>query len=37
VVGKWTQEEAAKRVKGVFEVVLKLDIVGMTVEAESSP
>lgn len=29
VVGKWTQEEAAKRVKAVFEVVLKLDIVGM--------
>ena len=29
VVGKWTQEEAAKRVKAVFEVQLKLDIVGM--------
>lgn len=29
VVGKWTQEEAAKRVRAVFEVTLKLDIVGM--------
>jgi len=29
VVGKWTQEEAAKKVRAVFEVVLKLDIVGM--------
>ena len=33
VMGKWTQEEAAKRVKAVFKavfkVVLKLDIVGM--------
>ena len=29
VVGKWTQEEAAKRVRAVFELVLKLDIVGM--------
>lgn len=29
VVGKWTQEEAAKRVRAVFEVILKLDIVGM--------
>lgn len=30
VIGKWTQEEAAKRVRGVFEVILKLDIIGMT-------
>ena len=29
VVGKWTQEEAAKRIKAVFDVILKLDIVGM--------
>ncbi|MBA7675667.1 hypothetical protein ES703_83904 [subsurface metagenome] len=29
VIGKWTQEEAAKRVKVVFEVLLKLDIIGM--------
>ena len=29
VVGKWTQEEAAKRIKAVFEVILKLDIIGM--------
>ena len=29
VVGKWTQEEATKIVRAVFEVRLKLDIVGM--------
>jgi len=29
VVGKWTQEEAATRVKGVFKVILKVDIVDM--------
>lgn len=29
VVGKWTQEEAATRVRGVFHVVLKLVIIGM--------
>jgi len=29
VIGNWTQEEAAKKVRAVFEVVLKLDIVGM--------
>lgn len=29
VVGNWTQEEAATRVRGVFEIVLKVDIVGM--------
>ena len=29
VVGKWTQEEAATRVRGVFHVVLKLNILAM--------
>ncbi|MBA7695226.1 hypothetical protein ES703_103848 [subsurface metagenome] len=29
VVGKWTQEEAATRVRGIFHVVLKLVIIGM--------
>ncbi len=29
VCGKWTQEEAAKRVQAVFKVILKLDIIGM--------
>lgn len=29
VMGKWTQEEAAKRIKAVFDVILKLDIIGM--------
>ncbi len=29
VMGNWTQEEAATRVRAVFEVILKLDIIGM--------
>lgn len=29
VIGKWTQEEAATRVRGVFRIVLKLNIIGM--------
>jgi len=29
VLGKWTQEEAAKRVNAIFKVLLKLDIIGM--------
>ena len=29
VVGNWTQEEAAVRLRGVFHVVLKLGIIGM--------
>ena len=29
VLGKWTQEEAATRVRGVFHVILKLVIVSM--------
>ena len=29
VIGNWTQEEAAKRVRAVFHVLLKLTIVGM--------
>lgn len=29
VVGKWTQEEAAKKVRVVFDVLLKLTIVAM--------
>lgn len=29
VIGNWTQEEAAKIVRGVFEIVLKLGIIGM--------
>lgn len=29
VIGKWTQEEAAVRVKGVFKVLLKVDILDM--------
>ncbi|MBA7682501.1 hypothetical protein ES703_90851 [subsurface metagenome] len=29
VMGNWTQEEAAKRVKAVFDVMLKLDITAM--------
>ena len=29
VLGKWTQEEATNRVKAIFKVLLKLDIVDM--------
>lgn len=29
VIGKWTQEEAAVRVRGVFEIVLKVEIIDM--------
>ena len=29
VLGGWTQEEAATRVKGVFEIIVKLNIIGM--------
>ncbi|MBA7664245.1 hypothetical protein ES703_72302 [subsurface metagenome] len=29
VIGNWTQEEAATRVRGVFRIVLKLNIIGM--------
>ncbi len=29
VVGKWTQEEAATRVRGVFHVILKQSIISM--------
>lgn len=29
VLGKWTQEEAATRVRSVFHVILELSIIGM--------
>ncbi len=29
VIGSWTQEEAAKRLRAVFHVILKLAIIGM--------